>query len=147
MFLCVLPPPCFTPERLVTTSSMQRRPTVRLSVSVCASPSVSFQCVPGDLLCTRYSPFLCPLSPPPPVHLRSPLSISPRLHPAPPPPPPPPPVRYHSYIFLSISIPSVATSSFPSSIAPSFISCWLFIRGVNNCLPTVIIAPRCQPAA
>lgn len=68
-------------------------PSVRLRAPDC----LGFSCVPGDLLCTRYSHFLCLLSLLPPVHLTIPLSISPCLYPA-----PPPPVLYHLYIFLSI---------------------------------------------
>lgn len=37
------------------------------------------------------------------------------------------------------------SSFFPSSSFSLRLSCRLFIRCVNNCLPTVVIAPPCQP--
>lgn len=54
-------------------------------------------------------------------------------------------VCYHLYIFLSFV--SLSLSSFPPPPTHSLslhFSCRLFIRCVNNCLPTVVIAPPCQ---
>ncbi len=51
-------------------------------------------------------------------------------------------VCYHSCIFhFSLS----SFSSSPTLSLSLHLSCRLFIRCVNNCLPTVVIAPPCQP--
>lgn len=56
--------------------------------------------------------------------------------------------QHHAvYVLLSSRLCSVICTSFLlfclSSLFPSL--CRLFIRCVNNCLPTVVIAPPCQP--
>lgn len=139
----------FTPERLAT-SSMQRRPTVRLPACLSVRPSARpwlsrFQ------LCARWpalhkiQPLPLSLISPPSrpfddsaVNITVPLSC-------------PSSSRALSLVHLSFNLwgplplPQTLPCLFPPSVSPTLISCWLFIRRVNNCLPTVIIAPRCQP--
>lgn len=53
-------------------------------------------------------------------------------------------VCYHLYIFLSICVSSPLFFFLPHSFSPSPSLMSAFIRCVNNCLPTVVIAPPCQ---
>ena len=59
---------------------------------------------------------------------------------------PPPFLRVLSLVYLSfIFFPLSFLSSSPTFSRSPRLSCQLFIRCVNNCLPTVVIAPPCQP--
>lgn len=103
------------------------------------------------------------------AHTRSdcsrPLSSDMPVHSPPPPPPPPPETSWPSddavvsitpstsylpppcnrlYIFVSF-LPPPPRLPPPPLFFSLRLSCQLFIRCVNNCLPTVVIAPPCQP--
>lgn len=96
-------------------------------VTVCAWPPA----------CTSYGCFYFHLTRLPchSVHLRMAASVSPHLC----------PVILLSVCYYLYILPSFFLVS-PSFLPPPlFLSRRLFIRCVNNCLPTVVIAPPCQP--
>lgn len=90
--------------------------------------------------CTRCGCFLtCYPLPRPSVHPKLPLSISLCLF-------FPPPSAITCTSFFQFVHPPPPPPFFPSPTHSLLLhlSCRLFIRCVNNCLPTVVIAPPCQ---
>lgn len=116
------------------TSSMQH------CLSLCPWLSCYSMCLVTCLYKIWLLPHLTPLSALPSfcpseiaiVNITTPLSCFPSS------------VCYHLYIFLSICVSSPLFFFLPHSFSPSPSLMSAFIRCVNNCLPTVVIAPPCQ---